>query len=124
MFTFKSVIFSIVSRKKVTNKSDELSDSKNIDDDEFSVESASIIQVVMDDMEGKFRPVINGYKPERMNNKAIIKFRITGEYLFQLEDHPKNPPPVKIKVVEEQPLSLMISDDGFLPRIVRIGNFF
>lgn len=82
----------------------------------------SIVQVVNDDIEGKYRPVINGYESGLLNSKYVIKFKLIGEYMFKLQNHPKSPPLLRIKVIEEQPISLVITDDGFLPKTIRIGK--
>ena len=95
-----------------------------VDQDESidPIEQLSLVQVVNDDIEGKYRPVINGYESGLLNNKYVIKFKLIGEYLFKLQNHPKSPPLARIKVIEEQPISLAITDDGFLPKIIRIDE--
>lgn len=82
-----------------------------------------MLQVVNDEAEGKYRPVIGGYENSKLSSRCIFKFKLSGEYLFKLVNHPRNPPLLKVKVLPEQPLNIIITDDGFLPRIVQIGIF-
>ena len=83
-----------------------------------------IIEVCGDEViDGKYRPVIGGYQSDKSPDRFLVKFKLTGDYYFKLANHPKNPSLCKIKVVEEQPLSFLITEEGFLPRIIRIGLF-
>ena len=121
---FKSVIFVVATRRKYKSvPGQEQEETAEQDDEIDSLEQLSLVQVVNDDIEGKYRPVINGYESGLLNNKYVIKFKLIGEYLFKLQNHPKSPPLARIKVIEEQPISLAITDDGFLPKIIRIGSF-
>ena len=85
------------------------------------LEKASIIQVVYDEVDNKYYPVINGYETGLLSSNYTMKFKLKGIYLFKLINHPNNPPPIKIKVLDEQPIQINITEEGFFPRIVKIG---
>ena len=124
---WKSVIFVVATRrinKSILGQPDVPNENVGPDELVDAIEQLSIVQVVNDDIEGKYRPVINGYESGLLNMKYVIKFKLVGEYLFKLQNHPKSPPLCRIKVVEEQPISLVITDDGFLPKTIRIGMHF
>ena len=74
------------------------------------------------DNEGNYRQVVGGLHSERFTDRHLVRFKTVGEYYFQLENHPKKPPICKIRVEEEQPLCFLINEDGFVPRIIRIGK--
>lgn len=95
----------------------ELNGKVNLDD-------VGLMQVIIDDADHKYRTVVGGYNFEKIEQREIVKFKTAGEYYFKLQNHPLNPPPVKIIVQNEQPVTLLITDDGFLPRILNIGKFF
>ncbi len=103
-------------KKSSTNK-DEPGDVQT----EVSLDKVYVTQVINDDAEGKYRQVMRGYQSGPLTSKYTIKFKAMGDYIFKLQNHPKNPPVMKIKVVEEQPISVVITDEGFVPRIIRIG---
>lgn len=85
-------------------------------------EEVYIIEVLGDEViDGKYRTVIGGNVSDRSPDRFTVKFKLRGEYYFKLVNHPKNPPLCKIKVVEEIPLSFLITEEGFLPRVIRIG---
>lgn len=85
------------------------------------LEKASILQVVHDEIDNKYFPVINGYETGPLSSNYTIRFKLKGIYLFKLVNHPNNPPPIKIKVLDEKPLLVNVTEEGFFPRIVRIG---
>ena len=78
---------------------------KNEEDDEIA-----IVQIINDEVEGQYRPVIGGYHSENMSEKFTVRFKLVGDYYFKLINHPNNPGICKIKIVEEKPLSLLITD--------------
>ena len=99
-----------------------LNEDDNVgDDNQDLLEKASIIQVIHDEIEDKYLPVVGGYVTGQLDANYTIRFKLVGLYLFKLINHPRDPPPIKIKVSEEQPLLIDITDQGFFPRIVKIG---
>ena len=99
----------------VEDEEDETENSK-------SLESVQLVQVVPEDGDGKCRPVIGGYESSNLNEKYTITLKHVGEYLFKLLNHPANPPMLRITVVPEQPTSILITDDGFMPKIIQIDE--
>jgi hypothetical protein len=80
-----------------------------------------IIEVIGDDpVDGKYRPVNGGFQSDKSPDRFIVKFKLSGDYYFKMANNPKNPPLCKIRVIEEQPLNFLITEEGFLPRIIRI----
>jgi hypothetical protein len=49
-----------------------------------------------------------------------VKFKLAGSYYFKLINHPKDPPIMKMTVAEDVPLTFLITENGFMPRIIRI----
>lgn len=88
----------------------------------FSFDEISLIQVVYDDKSDNFHTVIGGYHYETIDSKIPVRFKIIGEFLFKLKNHPKNPVPCKINVIEEIPHNVIIGEEGFIPKHIRIGN--
>ncbi|CAF0781764.1 unnamed protein product [Brachionus calyciflorus] len=88
----------------------------------FSYENIGLVQVVPDDNGENFRPVVGGYIFEQLDAKITLKFKVIGEFLFKLKNHPSNPAPCKVKVVHEVPLNASIADDGFHPKIIKIDE--
>lgn len=92
------------------------------------LEECSIVQVIVsDESSSTYKPVTGGYRYDRIGDeKVLMKFKLAGEYWFKLVNHPSNQnlPLLKVLVVPEEPLNLIITDDGFLPRIIRIGRKF
>lgn len=90
-----------------------------------SLEECSIVQVINSDESGHvYKPVVGGYKFTRIGDeKVLVKFKLAGDYWFKLTNHPstQNLPLLKVSVVREEPLNLIITDEGFLPKIIRIG---
>ena len=90
-----------------------------------SLEECSIVQVINSDESGHvYKPVVGGYKFTRIGDeKVLVKFKLAGDYWFKLTNHPstQNLPLLKVSVVPEEPLNLIITDEGFLPKIIRIG---
>lgn len=78
--------------------------------------------MVYDDTGEKLRPVVGGYLFENIVAKIPIKFRTIGEFLFSLKDHPNSPSPCKVKVVEERPINVILGEDGFNPKSIKIGT--
>ena len=111
---FKSVVFLIDKRKSTSNENNDIVVDWN---------EVYIIEVVGDEaIDGKYRPVCGGNQSDRSPDRFNVKFKLAGDYYFKLVNHPKNPPLCKIRVTEEQPLSFLITEEGFLPRIIRIGK--
>lgn len=83
----------------------------------------SVIQVIEDDIEGRYRPVIGGFNSGKPTIKAsyAINFKLMGEYKFKIKNHPKDPLPFTVNVIEEQPINAQITDDGFYPKFIKIG---
>ena len=79
-----------------------------------------VLQVIPDETEGKFRPVVGGFQSGPLTTKYVVQFKLVGEFLFKLVNHPLNPV-LKVKVLQEQPTTIVITDDGFVPKIVKIG---
>jgi hypothetical protein len=102
------------------------SDNQNADTTVNEQQSTpySIVQVIDDDAEGKFRPVIGGYDSGSLstNDKYYVAFKLQGTFKFKIRNHPKDPPPLVINVFEEEPVLVQISDSGFSPRFIKIGN--
>lgn len=91
-----------------------------------ALEDCSLVQVVSSD-DSSYRPVVGGYQYDRIGDaKIVIKFKLSGEYYFKLSNHPsgQNLSVLKVTVLPEQPLNLLITDEGFLPRIIRIGSIY
>ena len=80
-----------------------------------------VLQVIADETEGKFRPVVGGFQSGQLTTRYIVQFRLIGEFLFKLVNHPANPV-LKVKVLAEQPTTIVITDDGFVPKIVKIDE--
>lgn len=82
-----------------------------------------VLQVIADEAEGKFRPVVGGFQSGQLNanTRYVVQFRLVGEFLFKLVNHPSNPV-LKVKVLQEQPTTVVITDDGFVPKIVKIDE--
>jgi hypothetical protein len=106
----------------LTNDENQPSNEELNESDLAVLEQASILQVVYDDVDNKYYPVINGYETGPLSSNYTLKFKLKGVYLFKLVNHPNNPPPIKIKVLDEQPFLINVTDEGFFPRIIRIGN--
>ncbi|RNA39086.1 hypothetical protein BpHYR1_016858, partial [Brachionus plicatilis] len=88
----------------------------------LSFEKIGLIQVVNDDSGNNLHPVVGGYHYESVDTKIAIKFRIIGEFLFKLIDHPSNYVTCKIKVFEERPLNVIIGEEGFQPKSLKIDE--
>lgn len=109
-----------VSNKKSTDPTD---DKKA----QFSMPlgNVSLQQVVedVDEESGSYRPVIGGYQCKNVTSRVTIKFKVAGEYMFVAasgDNSSQYSPPIKIIVVEEQPVSLLVNEEGFLPKIIRV----
>ncbi len=87
--------------------------------------SYSILQVIDDEIEGKYRHVIGGFNSGKAYLKGTVafNFKLIGEYKFKVNNHPKDPPACIIFVNEEQPIHAQITDDGFQPKFIKIGKF-
>jgi len=79
-----------------------------------------ILQVVSSDVEGQFRPVVGGYRNQPGQNRLSAKFKLPGDYFFKLLNHPEDPPVCRVIVKEEDVLTFLITDNGFMPRVIRI----
>jgi hypothetical protein len=84
----------------------------------------SIVQVIDDDVEGKFRPVIGGYDSgnQSTNEKYHVAFKLQGTFKFKIRKHPKDPPALVVNVFEEQPVLVQLNDNGFSPIFIKIGT--
>ena len=84
----------------------------------------SIVQVIDDDIEGKYRPVIGGFTSGKsaVKGNAVFNFKMIGDFKFKINNHVKDPAPCIISVYEEQPICIQISDDGFKPKYIKIGK--
>ena len=107
----------------ISNKKKEI-DSANAAKHNFrmTLDRVSLIQVVGDELSNTYKQVIGGYLFDNINTRETIKFKAIGDFTFVVANTGSNEfsPPLKIKVVEEKPISLLINDDGFLPKIVQI----
>lgn len=88
----------------------------------FSFDKISLTQVVNDDKSDDFRSVIGGYHFETIDSKIPVKFKTIGEFLFKLKNHPNNPAPCKINVIEEIPHNVVLGEEGFIPKHLKIGK--
>jgi len=112
----KSALFLVDKRKSASNENNDIVVNWN---------ELFIIEVCGEEViEGKYRPVVGGFQSDKSPEHFPVKFKLAGVYYFKLANHPKNPPLCKIQVVEEQALSFLLMEEGFLPRIIRIGLSF
>ena len=85
-------------------------------------EDIVIVQIVCDEIDNVNRVVVGGYRSKPNSDRLSVKFKLPGDYTFKLYNHAENPPICKIKITEEPPLTFLINDNGFLPRIIRVGK--
>ena len=97
-------------------------ENKDEENEEFNLEDIYIIQVIQEDVDNKYRQVVGGFHSQKNFDRHLVHFKTLGDYIFKLKNHPANPALCKIKVVDDQNLSFIITEDGFLPKIIRIGN--
>jgi plastocyanin len=83
-------------------------------------DAIDIVQVISSDIDGQYRPVVGGYRNQDGHNRLSAKFKLAGDYFFKLLNHPKNPPICKVTIKEEDTLTFIITDNGFMPRVIRI----
>jgi hypothetical protein len=82
------------------------------------------MQVITDDS-NNFRPVIGGYVFENIDTRVTIKFKATGEFLFIATNNNSSDSfsdPIRITVTEEQPIPLLVNDDGFMPKVIQVDE--
>ncbi len=111
-----------ISTKKKTGEEEEKSGSKS--SYKLELTNVTLMQVVSDDFDNSYRPVIGGYQFANMDSRQVIKFKAVGQYMFVAHntDSSNFCPPIRIKVLDEQPIALLVNDDGFLPKVIRIDE--
>ena len=118
---FKTVVFLVDKYNQETSEPKGNEENKE-SDVKINLEETWIVEVMKDDVEGKYKPVVGGFQSEKLTSQFQVKLKTIGEYLFKLQNHPSNPKLCKIKVVENQSLTYLITEEGFLPRVIRIGQ--
>jgi hypothetical protein len=121
----QNVAFSISTKKAKpgAENSDEEGDNKTKAAYRLDLDKKiTIMQVVRDDVDHTYRQAVGGHKFVDMDSRVIVKFRAVGQYTFVAfnTETSNYSPPLRVQVLEEQPISLLINDDGFLPKIIRV----
>ena len=119
--------FSINAKKSSKEEANKAAVEEDKSKNKFSLDlnsGVSLLQVVPDDADGSFRPVIGGYKYDQIDGRVIVKFKAVGQYTFIVmnTDQTNYSPPIRVSVELEQPWQLLITDEGFMPKIIRIDE--